>query len=616
MADFIKKASKAVSGAWESTWPKIERSMGLGVPRDESLNDEDPQGGADRWDMENILEAKGPGALVQFPIGKVQRGELWTRTEDMVGHHEYFRYQFGPKLKNGFQTIQLTVWWACPNLMRRILIISDLYSVKLRIKGSTLCTNILVMRDGLDVDEFPAALETGAGLAYTIDRSSWKTYMNFQGAPMEGPTLDQRLLYLVIANTQSSQQWTLEDFSKLKVDEIAKYMETISPGKIWTKPTPRAAGLRDLKIVDEENLVVVSESDSDEDIEALIKFGVDPLLEGGEKEKEKVITRASFERRVNIIDSSSADDSEALLQSRPDLENSLIGANLIDLGGSPDLSTETIPGDILEGIKQPISQVGSAKKKLYADDILWMEDGTSMSTRAIGEVLVRRMFPYAREEFVKKNLDFLLSKGRYQMMTSTTNDLNFSQRFMDVRDVANGGRDPPPPIRDFNLTKSDWTMETEWDQEENQHLDELLLSSILESSRISDEEFFLIEGKSTSKRVRLEESRVTGESMDNGDEDEEKKEDDQEKKKKKLSRRQRRKKARMEKEEEERKEQIEEEAVKEAAKPFLSKVEDGRPVVDVSTETTTDVESDNKEEKDEGGEFEEEVPESEIDESL
>ena len=38
--------------------------------------------------------------------------------------------------------------------------------------------------------------------------------------------------------------------------------------------------------------------------------------------------------------------------------------------------------------------------------------------------------------------------------------------------------------------------------------------------------------------------------------------------------------------------------------------------MDVSTETTTDVESDNKEEKDEGGEFEEEVPESEIDESL
>ena len=55
------------------------------------------------------------------------------------------------------------------------------------------------------------------------------------------------------------------------------------------------------------------------------------------------------------------------------------------------------------------------------------------------------------------------------------------------------------------------------------------VSIILESSRISDEEFFLIEGKSTSKRVRLEESRVTGESMDNGDEDEEKKEDDQEK---------------------------------------------------------------------------------------
>ena len=51
-------------------------------------------------------------------------------------------------------------------------------------------------------------------------------------------------------------------------------------------------------------------------------------------------------------------------------------------------------------------------------------------------------------------------------------------------------------------------------------------------------------------------------------------------------------------------------------KPFLSKVEDGRPVVDVSTETTTDTESDNKEEKEEGGEFEEEIPESEIDESL
>ena len=155
-------------------------------------------------------------------------------------------------------------------------------------------------------------------------------------------------------------------------------------------------------------------------------------------------------------------------------------------------------------------------------------------------------------------------------------------------------------------------METEWDQEDNQHLDELLLSSVLESSRISDDDFLLIEGTSKSKRVRLEDSQVTGESMANGDEDEEDREEGVAKKKKKLSRRQR-KKAKLERE---MKEQIEEEAVKEAVKPFLSKVEDGRPVVDVSTEITTDTESDNKEEKEEGGEFEEEIPESEIDESL
>ena len=109
----------------------------------------------DHWDVNSILKDSPPSALNQFPVKSILKGELDERSDIMKERQEWFRYQLGPTLDSGIQTIQLTRWFAVANLMRRTAVVGDLLSLSLMTACAAhnhveqnLATAALINRDG------------------------------------------------------------------------------------------------------------------------------------------------------------------------------------------------------------------------------------------------------------------------------------------------------------------------------------------------------------------------------------------------------------------------------------------------------------------------------------
>ena len=145
----LVRAVKENVGGWSIPWmTKLRRAklQGAGVSLEEL---------EDHWDVNSILKDSPPSALNQFPVKSILKGELDERSDIMKERQEWFRYQLGPTLDSGIQTIQLTRWFAVANLMRRTAVVGDLLSLSLMTACAAhnhveqnLATAALINRDG------------------------------------------------------------------------------------------------------------------------------------------------------------------------------------------------------------------------------------------------------------------------------------------------------------------------------------------------------------------------------------------------------------------------------------------------------------------------------------
>ena len=135
-------------------------------------------------------------------------------------------------------------------------------------------TNILVLRDGYDVEDVPCALPSGRGPALTVDRTSWKTFLQFCRAPVNNISLDERLLYMLVTNMDKHKELSLEQFNSKSLEDILKMLDQVELGSNWRRPTPKQAKMRDLKINDDNTLVIITESESsDSDSSSGVGYG-------------------------------------------------------------------------------------------------------------------------------------------------------------------------------------------------------------------------------------------------------------------------------------------------------------------------------------------------------
>ena len=423
MSSMMMRAANAVISAMGLTWAGRVRG-------DEGLN----LGYPGTWDSDRLYSAVELGREQQFPPAAVQRGELYTRTDLMIHSLEVFRYQLGPKHANGFQPIQLETWSFAPTWHARRHVVADLFAVSLNLGSVIFCTNVLVKRDVVVEEDFPAAIETGDGLGYTIDRTSWITYLQFKSAPIEGISIDTRLLYLLLVNRRTMGQITLEEFSVLPLETINDLMISTCPGEVWERPSPQEAGLRDLKVVDEETLVIVSESDDS-------SIGSPSSMEGvrGEPEKGSLREEGASGIEFPVQNSSTSVDPST---------SSMGDSKSFNLGESPNLSTEGIP-NLQDWAQDRPRLASSAKKKLYPGDILGASEGGTATTRCLGRVFFERVYPGSSQRFVDEVVSYILSGGRDDLMARFGKPLFQDQQGPEVHEAAGGV---------MERSASDWEM--------------------------------------------------------------------------------------------------------------------------------------------------------------
>ena len=465
MSQMIQRASGAMAAVKSAVGSAFGRAWNGRIRGDTGKAEELLRRGAE--DVSKIYSKVEMTKANQFPPALVQRGELYSRTDAMIANQEVFRYQLGNKQPSGFQPVQLETWWMVPNWLRRIYVVADLFAVKLVIGGVTFCTNVLVRREGIEAKTFPGALETGDGYAYAIDKTSWLTYLKYKDMQVSGIPMDVRLLYLMLVNRDVLGQISLHEFAMLPLETINGFMISTTPGVPWEKPLPREASLRDLKIVDEESIVIVSESDSANSSQATSGSLSQVPVPGGSGDN---LTRNDSAWSDTGYTNTSAETSLRESESSSNFLSSILsGAG--DLGGSPNLSTDVSSNHVLDWSNGEPPRTSSAKKALYPGDLLSSSDGLSVSTRMKGRMFLNQVFPVASQKFIDERVNFIMMEGRDLLME----DLATLVWWRKEDQLASLGR--VADFADFNKSANDWNEDGSEKDSMRTRLEEMLLES-------------------------------------------------------------------------------------------------------------------------------------------
>ena len=396
-----------------------------------------------------------PGTREQFPVNLAQRGEI-LGTALMKVHNEVFRYQVAGKLPNNVTQINLEMWHQAPSatnvsLMSRRMIMASLYSMRLSIRGNTIQTAVLILRDGIKLSRFPSIIESGDGLggAITLDKETWQVFLQYSGAPVVGLPIDLRILFHMVVDKNEHGDMTLADFAALPVETIVDMLRQMEMMSFRRRPSPFESGLRDIKLVDEPTLVIVSDPDVNSSWST--SETCSERCEGeptGTRPKNtnvialyKKIPKAPGcgEARNELVSRGVLNDLESSVSTGESSMPSLVD---LELGNSPNLSTD-MSVNTGRWSSEPRILMSSTKKKLYGSELMSSLDVSAVSPRTAGVRFLNTIFPGANNDFIQEKVSFLLSKGRDQLMMSS---FGVSSRRIEPRTDG------------WNLSSDDWEM--------------------------------------------------------------------------------------------------------------------------------------------------------------
>ena len=215
---------------------------------------------------------------------------LEERTTQMKMRGLRYRYKIPDEDENPEVTLQL--WRRDQESGEEVLVadVGDLYTVTLLSpcgEGSFILNIIVESSESRKLGRsllYYSVFDIGhAERAYSIPGEAWFTYMMYrEGERGSRLDLDSRLLFIALGERgQLGENCTLELFKSFGVNDMVMLMQSMTPGKVYKRPTSSEAGLAMTKR---------------REVEELLRS--DPREEEDEKESVKV----NLEERFNDMD--------------------------------------------------------------------------------------------------------------------------------------------------------------------------------------------------------------------------------------------------------------------------------------------------------------------------
>ena len=129
----------------------------------------------------------------------------------------------------------------------------------------------------------------------------------------------------------------------------------------------------------------------------------------------------------SMLNSSPKMMASSLQKSGSKLTELLSMPSLINLGRSPNLSTDPVSPSLLEAMKSSRHIGSSAKKRLHLKDLV-SSGGASLTAAELGKMFLRKCFPMASNMFIADGVEHLMSEEGYELMMSRRPKDGGSQR--------------------------------------------------------------------------------------------------------------------------------------------------------------------------------------------
>ena len=82
-----------------------------------------------------------------------------------------------------------------------------------------------------------------SGVGLTIPQRAWDNWRQFNKHPVEGIPVDKRIIYMLIGDRSQIGNMALEEFSRLKCDQVEALMFKLEAGMMLVRPSIEEAGL-------------------------------------------------------------------------------------------------------------------------------------------------------------------------------------------------------------------------------------------------------------------------------------------------------------------------------------------------------------------------------------
>ena len=201
--------------------------------------------------MEEIEElAEGVGLdnfQVQFPPGALMRRDLETRVPGMetgYGECEILRYVAEIPDADSCQELHLEIWNVSREKQIKTGYVGQLFAVRIKWGHFTIRLNIIAAREEFVTGSRRiATIETGDGLAYVVNQFDWATFRIFANDDVDEVTPGKRILYMCVLDREYFNHVDVEMFSQWTSGMVLDQMEAQYPGMTYRRFTAAEAGL-------------------------------------------------------------------------------------------------------------------------------------------------------------------------------------------------------------------------------------------------------------------------------------------------------------------------------------------------------------------------------------
>ena len=184
---------------------------------------------------------------VQFPVEELLQEDLKTKIPGMKEEgntREVLRYITETTDEEGNTEVHLEKWRVAREEQVKIGYIGQLFSVRIRWGTELIRINVLAAREEFVSGEYSlATVETGSGLAYLVNQFDWATFRIFANEQEDDVSAGVRLIYMCVLDRVFYDHVDVDIFAQWSVDKLKEVMNVHQAGQRFPRFNAQQAGL-------------------------------------------------------------------------------------------------------------------------------------------------------------------------------------------------------------------------------------------------------------------------------------------------------------------------------------------------------------------------------------